>query len=175
MTLIIVTGKFSGRYGKDIAPITLRQLLDYIGREIDEMQKGPLKVGPIDPRNASALKLITDGGTHFFNTIDDVIAEQVYGKLFVATHTAKIEEALYDVSEIKLNFDDKIHGQLHFISKPTENKTAWDLDKVHAIELMENEITKYLQKMHANTDKQKWNKDGWEFLVGLRNYKGLLW
>ena len=162
MTLIIIKGAFSGRYGKDIAPFTLRQLLDYIGKEIDRMQKDPfLKVGPVDPRNASALKLINDGGTHIFNTIDDVIAEQVYGKLFVATRAAQIQEAIYDVSEVELNFDDKIHGQLHFIKAPTENKSAWDLDKVHAIELMENEVKKYLQKIYANTDKALW-KNGWE-------------
>ncbi len=134
MTLIIIKGAFSGRYGKDIAPFTLRQLLDYIGKEIDRMQKDPfLKVGPVDPRNASALKLINDGGTHIFNTIDDVIAEQVYGKLFVATRAAQIQEAIYDVSEVELNFDDKIHGQLHFIKAPTENKSACTLSKSHAL------------------------------------------
>jgi len=39
------------------------------------------------------------------------------------------------------------HGDLHFGGKPTKNKTKWSLSKDTAIELMEAEIRKHLNRM----------------------------
>ena len=43
-------------------------------------------------------------------------------------------------------FDDD-HGGLHFINKPTDKKSAWDLTKANAQTLMTTEMNKHLSKM----------------------------
>jgi len=47
------------------------------------------------------------------------------------------------------------HGDLHFGGKPTKNKTKWTIGKEAAIELMEAEVRKHLNRMVAgSTDVQ---------------------
>ena len=43
------------------------------------------------------------------------------------------------------------HGDLHFGGKPTKNKTKWSIAKEAAIELMEAEIRKHLDRMVADS------------------------
>jgi hypothetical protein len=43
------------------------------------------------------------------------------------------------------------HGDLHFGGKPTKNKTKWSIDKEAAIELMEAEIGKHLNRMVSDS------------------------
>jgi len=51
-----------------------------------------------------------------------------------------------------------VHGDLHFGGKPTKNKTKWSIGKQAAIELMEAEVRKHLNRMVADsTDVQ----DAW--------------
>lgn len=52
------------------------------------------------------------------------------------------------------------HGDLHFISKPTESKSAWTLGKSAALTLMETEIGKWLGPLgtHSATGE---SRDGW--------------
>ena len=52
------------------------------------------------------------------------------------------------------------HGDLHFISKPTDNKSAWTLGKSAALTLMETEIRKWLGPLGTQSGNGE-KRDGW--------------
>lgn len=57
--------------------------------------------------------------------------------------------------EMTLEYDDE-HGKLHFIAKPTQKKTAWDLSKGTANALCENAIKQHMDTLLAGSADKGW-------------------